>query len=232
MNHLHWWLVAVAFVAGLVFTLALMVRPIRSEVPVEVSEDLDEVADAGPEAEYSTAKIPVAKEHPKTEIPVAKESPTTKIPVAKESPTTKTPVAKEHPTTKIPAAKEHPTTKIPVAKESPATTIPVPTESPTTKIPVAEEEERPTTKIPVAKELPTTKIPVVSSFAPYGPGSARADADGGGPSGWLVKGRSDTRLYYTPDDATYDQTTAQVWFKDEESAAQAFFTPWRKSKRK
>ncbi len=222
MNHVHWWLVAVAFVTGLIFTFALMLRPIRSQAPVETSE---EKGDAGTEVEHPTTKIPVAKEHP-----------TTKIPVAKERPTTKIPVAKEHPTTKIPVAKEHPTTKIPVAKETPKPKLPVPTETPTTKIPITEKEpekepeEYPTTKIPVAP--PTTKIPVVSSFAPYGPGSARADADGGGPSGWLVKGRSDSRLYYTPDDATYDQTTAQVWFKDEESAARAFFTPWRKSKKK
>jgi hypothetical protein len=47
-----------------------------------------------------------------------------------------------------------------------------------------------------------------------------------------VKGRSDTRLYYTPDDPTYDPTVAQVWFKDEASAARAHFTPWRKSLRK
>jgi uncharacterized membrane protein ArfC len=113
--------------------------------------------------------------------------------------------------------------------ESPTTKIRAPKETPTTKIPVA--IETPTTEIPVAIETPTTKIPVVP-YAPYGPGSARAGAEGSGPAGWLVKGRSDTRLYYTPDDATYDRTVAQVWFKDEESAMQAYFTPWRKSSRK
>jgi uncharacterized membrane protein ArfC len=160
MSHVHWSLFAAAFVTGLVFTLALMVRPIRSQVPVGTS---GESGAAGNHAEPPTTKISVAEEPPTTKISVAEESPTTKIPVAKES--------------------------------------------------------------------PTTKIPVVS-FAPYGPGSARADADGGGPSGWLVKGRMDTRLYYIPDDATYDQISAQVWFQEEESAARAFFTPWRKSKRK
>lgn len=84
--------------------------------------------------------------------------------------------------------------------------------------------------IPVAGE-PAARIPVVP-YAPYGPGSARAGADGSGPQGWLVKGRSDTRLYYTPEDPTYDPTVAQVWFQDEESAARAFFTPWRKSTRR
>ena len=132
----------------------------------------------------------------------------------------------ETPTTKIRVAEDPPTTKIPVPKDPPTTKIPV--DPPTTKIPV----DPPTTKIPVAKkETPTTKIPTVP-FAPYGAGSARADDDGGGPAGWLVKGRSDTRHYYTPDDATYERTVAQVWFKDEESALRAYFTPWRKSSKK
>ena len=125
---------------------------------------------------------------------------------------------------------EPPTTKIVVAEEPQTTKIRVVEEPPTTKIRVVAEEP-PTTKIPVVKASPTQKIPTVP-FAPYGPGSARAGAEGGGPAGWLVKGRSDTRLYYTPDDATYERTVAQVWFKDEESAVRAYFTPWRKSSRK
>jgi len=151
-------------------------------------------------------------------VKVPARSSTGKSGAESETPTTKIAVAKEPRTKKIRAPKETPTTKIPVAKETP-----------TTKIPVA--KETPTTKIPVAKETPTKKIPVVP-YAPYGPGSARAGAEGSGPAGWLVKGCSDTRLYYTPDDATYDRTVAQVWFKDEESAMRAYFTPWRKSSRK
>ena len=60
----------------------------------------------------------------------------------------------------------------------------------------------------------------------------RANPDGSGPEGWSVKGRTDSRLFYTPDDACYDDTEAQVWFQDEEFAARAFYTPWRKSARK
>lgn len=127
------------------------------------------------------------------------------------------------------AGSESPTRKIPVAKEPPTTKIRVTEERPTTKIRVA--EETPTTKIRVAKEAPTTTIPGVP-YAPYGPGSARAGAEGSGPTGWLVKARADTRLYYTRDDAAYDRVVAQVWFKDEESAMRASFTPWRKGSRK
>jgi uncharacterized membrane protein ArfC len=167
MNHVHWWLVALSFVIGLVLMVALMVRRVKRRAPVGPS-----AGKAGTESESPTTGIGVAEESPK--IPVAKESPTTQIPVAKESPTT---------------------------------------------------------QIPVAKESPTTQIPIVP-YTPHGPGSARATPDGGGPSGWLVKGRSDTRLYYTPDDPNYDAIVAQVWFNDEESARRANFTPWRKSSRK
>jgi hypothetical protein len=48
----------------------------------------------------------------------------------------------------------------------------------------------------------------------------------------LVKARSGTRLYYTPDNPTYDPMVAQIWFKDEESALRAGFTPWHNNSRK
>ena len=129
-----------------------------------------------------------------------------------EASTTRIPVADEPPTARIAAAERH-TAKIPVTGRR------------TTKIPITEQR---TTKIPIARESPTTKIPV-SPEAPFGPGSARATPDGDGPAGWLVKGRSDTGLYYTPDDPTYDPTVAEIWFTDEKSAARAGFTPWRAS---
>jgi len=139
------------------------------------------------------------------------------------------PTESEPETTRIRVAKEPPTTKIPVTKEPLTTKILIAKEAPTTRIPVA--KEPPTTKIPVTRESPTRKIPTVPS-APYGPGSAQATLDGGGPAGWLVKGHPETRLYYTPDDPTYDSTVPQVWFKDEESAVRAGFTPWRKRPKK
>ena len=166
---INWWLCCLAFVLGLVLTLALTIDPVKPAAPVRKS--------VGAEPEPSTTRIPV-------------EPPTTTI-----------------------AAAEQRTTKIPV------------TERRTTKIAVTEQR---TTKIPIAKQSPSTKISVTPE-APFGPGSARATRDGAGPAGWLVKGRSDARLYYTPDDPTYDATVAEIWFSDEKSAAQAGFTSWRAS---
>ena len=135
----------------------------------------------------------------------------------------------EPPTTLMPVETEPPTTLIPAETEPPTTQIPVETEPPTAQIPAANRPPR--KRPPGAKGSRTGKIAVVP-YAPFGPGSARADARGHGPSGWMVKGRSDTRLYYTPDDATYDRIVAQVWFRDEDSAVRAYFTPWRKSSKK
>ena len=80
-------------------------------------------------------------------------------------------------------------------------------------------------------EAETTKIKVAADN-PYGGGSARAAADGSGPEGWLVKGNEDSMLYHTPDSPHYNQTIAEVWFKDEESAEQGGFTPWHKGRTK
>ena len=124
---------------------------------------------------------------------------------------------------------EPPTTQLSSDVEPPTTMIPLTKDAPTTRIPAANRPPR--KRPPGAKGSRTGKIAVVP-YAPFGPGSARADARGNGPSGWMVKGRSDTRLYYTPDDATYDRTIAQVWFRDEDSAVRAYFTPWRKSSKK
>jgi uncharacterized membrane protein ArfC len=135
----------------------------------------------------------------------------------------------EPPTTQLSSDVEPPTTMIPVETEPPTTMIPLTKDAPTTRIPAANRPPR--KRPPGAKGSRTGKIAVVP-YAPFGPGSARADARGYGPSGWMVKGRSDTRLYYTPDDATYDGTVAQVWFRDEDSAVRAYFTPWRKSSKK
>ncbi|WP_443986907.1 channel accessory protein ArfC, sunset domain variant [Mycobacterium marinum] len=68
---------------------------------------------------------------------------------------------------------------------------------------------------------------------PAGAGAVCPVRPGFGPSRcrrhWVVKGRTDTRHYYTPEDSSYETTCAQVWFQDEAAAARAFFTAWSKS---
>jgi hypothetical protein len=67
---------------------------------------------------------------------------------------------------------------------------------------------------------------------PYGPGSVRVVAAGSAaPSGYTIKGNEDSMLYHTPDSPSYEQTIAEVWFRDEESAVKAGFMPWHKGEK-
>lgn len=64
---------------------------------------------------------------------------------------------------------------------------------------------------------------------PYGKGSVKANDDGSGPAGWLIKGNADSMLYHPPDSPAYEQTIAEVWFFDEETAKSAGFDKWDKN---
>ena len=85
--------------------------------------------------------------------------------------------------------------------------------------------------VPSPSDAETKKINAAAD-SPYGAGSARAAPGGSGPAGWLVKGNEDSMLYHTPDSPHYEQTIAEVWVKDEESAEHGGFTPWHKGRKK
>lgn len=61
---------------------------------------------------------------------------------------------------------------------------------------------------------------------PHGRGTIKAYADGTGPAGWAVKGNENSMLYHTVDSPNYEQTIAEVWFVDEETARRAGFKRW------
>ncbi|ORV67472.1 hypothetical protein [Mycobacterium gastri] len=151
------------------------------------------------------AKKAAGAEAPSKKAVARKGAPAKKVPTAKKVPRPETADAEKAAMQEIAAAKVSPAQQVPDAAESSAEQAVV-----------------------IGESSPQSP----ARFAPYGPGSARAGADGSGPKGWLVKGRTDTRLYYTSDDPDYDATVAQVWFQDEGAAARAFFTPWRKSARR
>lgn len=64
--------------------------------------------------------------------------------------------------------------------------------------------------------------------APYGDGSARVSAGSSVPSGWTIKGNEDSMLYHTTESPWYEQTIAELWFRNEKDAETAGFTRWDK----
>ena len=59
----------------------------------------------------------------------------------------------------------------------------------------------------------------------FGPDSRAATEDGSAPEGFDVKGNADSMKYHTPGSQWYDATTAEVWFRTAEAAADAGFEP-------
>jgi hypothetical protein len=62
---------------------------------------------------------------------------------------------------------------------------------------------------------------------PYGVGSAKPGAGGSGPEGWTIKGNEDSMLYHTPESPSYEQAIAEVWFGDEGTAEAAGFKKYK-----
>ncbi|BBX31813.1 hypothetical protein MMAG44476_18592 [Mycolicibacterium mageritense DSM 44476 = CIP 104973] len=65
---------------------------------------------------------------------------------------------------------------------------------------------------------------------PYGAGSIRTAATATAPDGYSVKGNEDSMLYHTTESPSYQQTVAEIWFVDEESAVKAGFNRWDSGK--
>ena len=54
-------------------------------------------------------------------------------------------------------------------------------------------------------------------------GSAPANEDGSAPEGYTIKGNKDSMKFHEPDGQWYDQTVAEVWFKNAADAEAAGF---------
>lgn len=226
--HVHWWLAAVSFGLGMVLTFTLMARPAKTQMPAWV------LAEPRPRPKTEPVMKTPAADAPTKKLPVkAKPGPAKKKAVSKAPPRKRTPVSGDAATERIRAIKDPATERIPVPRKRPAKKAPAkkarPKGPPPRRRPVPKDAA--TEKIPINSEAETIVLPLMP-YAPYGPGSMRANLDGSGPEGWTIKGRMDSRLFYTPEDEGYDDTEAQVWFQNEEFAARAFFTPWRNSTRK
>jgi hypothetical protein len=91
---------------------------------------------------------------------------------------------------------------------------------------------------PPAQAEQSTALPADETAEPdpmreqFGEGAASPREDGSAPSArHTIKGNADTMLFHTPDSPHYEQTEAEVWFTDEESAKAAGFKHWDHLKR-
>lgn len=67
---------------------------------------------------------------------------------------------------------------------------------------------------------------------PYGPGSAVPLPDGSAPGPeYTIKGNGSSRLFHPPSSPYYGRTKAEVWFRTDDDAVAAGFSPYRPRRR-
>ena len=228
MRDVNWWLMALAFVLGLLLTFAMMIRRVTREVPVthtvsagvkaphmgkpDIKADLGKVAGAvsaagasaaaGVSAKLSEAAYKVGETTDKVIDTVGG-----KIDEAGD-------------------ALDATARKAGGALDSAAARVDATLDAADDKLAAA--AAKADAKMDAASGAIAAKFASIEDVVagPYGKGSALANADGSGPAGWTIKGNADSMLYHTTESRWYGQTIAEVWFADEESARKAGFLRW------
>ncbi|MCW1957762.1 MAG: hypothetical protein KIH64_004295 [Mycobacterium sp.] len=197
MHNVNWWLMALAFLLGLLLTLAMMIRRVTREVPVvhTVSAGVKAsgaVAAAGAAAAKLHDKVGERAEHVHKVVAATAEK-----------------VEKHHAEVVEKVEKHHAEVVEKVEKHHAE---------------VVEKVEQHHHE--VVKKVESRLGPAVVEAAPYGAGSIRVSARTIGPAGYPIKGDKDTGRYFTEDSPDFETIEAEVWFATEESAQKAGFLRW------
>ena len=241
MQHVNWWLMALAFLLGLVLTLAVMIRRVKREVPeyatlaagagaagagaagaakLKGGADIDAGAAAKPGAVAAGAAAGAA--------------------VAGGAAAAKFAEPYGAGSARVAAGAAAPSGYDIKGNED--SMLYHTTDSPSYKQTIAEvwfrdepsAEAAGFTRWDKGKAGGATAVAAIADVpaGKHGPGSATPGAGGSGPTGWTIKGNEDSMLYHTTDSPSYKQTIAEVWFFDEVTAEAAGFTHWRKGRAK
>ena len=81
-----------------------------------------------------------------------------------------------------------------------------------------------------ASKVSASDVDADADSEPYGAGSIRLAGGAAAPAGWTVKGNENSMLYHTVDSPSYEQTVAEIWFRDEPTARGAGFRRWDEGK--
>jgi uncharacterized membrane protein ArfC len=259
MNTVNWWLMALAFVLGMLLTFVTMIRRVQREVPIQRAAAVAGVPGGQAAARFSSGRAD-SQAQSTERLATDGDSPS-KLASAgaarwdggQSATEPHTPVSvRAIPGGSAPAGYPIKANEDAMAYHTPG--------SPSFEHTIADiwfkdepsavgagftrwdkvgaNEE--TTEMPAADDDSPTKLASAGAVGaagattqdkPYGVGSVRVAGRASAPQGYTVKGNENSMLYHTPDSPSYGQTIAEVWFKDEESAVHAGFTPWHKGRK-
>ncbi|MED5813542.1 hypothetical protein VST63_14365 [Mycolicibacterium sp. 050232] len=201
MSDVNWWLMALAFVLGLVLTLALTLRRVKREVPVYGALGRRPEAAAG-----SGAKV--AGGGTAARATAVADDATTKLPKV--------------------GAGDEPTTQLPKVSGAGAAAAGAAAAGAAGAAKFASGGGAHEAADDDAAAGVGNDVKVVEE-TPYGAGSVRVSG-AGTPTGYLIKGNEDSMLYHSPESPSYSVTIAEIWFADVESAEKAGFNRWDSGK--
>ena len=255
MEDVNWWLMALSFLLGLLLTFALMVRRVTREVPITES-----VGVRGPSAPRATVERDTGArltggtettEGPTTRMPAAGAAASGAAAAGGAAAAKFTGGTSDTDATAKISAVEEPygagSARAGAGGSGPSgwtikgnedSMLYHTPDSPSYKQTIAEvwfREESAAERAGFTRWDKGRATGGAAKFAdvppgPHGPGSAKPNADGSGPSGWTVKGNEDSMLYHSPESPAYAVTFAEVWFRDEETARAAGFSRWDSGK--
>ncbi|MEN3220228.1 hypothetical protein PUR22_05205 [Mycolicibacterium porcinum] len=200
MSDVNWWLMALAFVLGLVLTLALTLRRVKREVPVygALGRRPDVPAASGGAAAKATGGGTAGG------ATAVADDATTKLPKVSSG---------DEPTTQLPKVAGAAAAGAAAAGAAGAAKF----ASGGGAHEAADDAAGAGDDVKVVEETP------------YGAGSIRVSG-AGTPTGYLIKGNEDSMLYHSPESPSYSVTIAEIWFADVESAEKAGFNRWDSGK--
>lgn len=205
MNDVNWWLMALAFVLGLVLTLALTLRRVKREVPVYGA--LGRRPDASAAAGGAAAAKATGGGTAGGATAVADDA-TTKLPRVSSG--------------------DEPTTQLPKVTSAGAAAAGAAAAGAAGAAKFASGGGAHEAADDDAAAGTGDDVKVVEE-TPYGAGSIRVSG-AGTPTGYLIKGNEDSMLYHSPESPSYSVTVAEIWFADVESAEKAGFNRWDSGK--
>ncbi len=203
MHDVNWWLMALAFLLGLLLTLALTIRKVTREVPVTRTVSAAATIAGAAAAGGAAAKVRGVAEKVHGDVRGVAEKVHGDVRGVAE---------KVHGDVRGAAEKVHGDVRDVAEKVH-------------GDVRGAAEKVHDDVHT-LAQKVDTVESRGIIEAAPYGSGSIRVTRRSSAPAGYRVKGVQKTERYYTSESPDFDAIKTELWFINEESAAKAGFLRW------
>ena len=225
MGDVNWWLMALAFVLGLLLTFAMMIRKVTREVPVTHTVSAAATAAGAAAAGGAAAKVRGVAEKVHGDVRGVAEKVHGDVHAAAEKVHGDVRGAAEKVHGDVRGAAEKVHGDLHAAAEKVHGDVRGAAEKVHGDVHAAAEKVHDDVHT-LAQKVDTVESRGIIEVAPYGSGSIRVTRRRNAPAGYRIKGAEKTRRYHTSESPDFDAIETELWFLNEESAGKAGFLRW------